>query len=139
MNQAIHMIDMLLWMVGVPNEVYGRWATLKHGEYIDVEDTACATVGFENGAMASIVATTTLKSIEKAQGFRLAVHGAKGHTLGFPSGRSLRRRSRISGRSTLRIRSTHGRRPRAANLDSRASTRTNCAISRVRSSRTASL
>jgi predicted dehydrogenase len=82
MNQAIHMIDMLLWMVGVPNEVYGRWATLKHGEYIDVEDTACATVGFENGAMASIVATTTLESIEKAQGFRLAVHGAKGHTLG---------------------------------------------------------
>ena len=82
MNQAIHMIDMLLWMVGVPNEVYGRWATLKHGEYIDVEDTACATVGFENGAMASIVATTTLESIEKAPGFRLAVHGAKGHTLG---------------------------------------------------------
>ena len=38
MNQAIHMIDMLLWMVGVPTEVYGRWATLKHGDYIDVED-----------------------------------------------------------------------------------------------------
>ena len=49
MNQAIHMIDMLLWMVGVPTEVYGRWATLKHGEYIDVEDSACAVVSFENG------------------------------------------------------------------------------------------
>jgi UDP-N-acetyl-2-amino-2-deoxyglucuronate dehydrogenase len=82
MNQAIHMIDMLLWMVGVPNEVYGRWATLKHGDYVDVEDTSCAVVGFENGAMASIVATTTLESIEKAPGFRLAVHGAKGVTLG---------------------------------------------------------
>ena len=82
MNQTIHMIDMLLWMVGVPNEVYGRWGTLKHGEYIDVEDSACAVVGFENGAMASIVATTTLESIEKAPGFRLAVHGAKGYTLG---------------------------------------------------------
>jgi UDP-N-acetyl-2-amino-2-deoxyglucuronate dehydrogenase len=82
MNQAIHMIDMLLWMVGVPNEVYGRWGTLKHDEYIDVEDTACAVVGFESGAMASIVATTTLESIEKAPGFRLAVHGAAGVTVG---------------------------------------------------------
>jgi predicted dehydrogenase len=82
MNQAIHMIDMLLWMVGVPNEVYGRWATLKHGEYIDVEDTACAVIGFENGALATLAATTTLESIEKAPGFRLAVHGAEGVTLG---------------------------------------------------------
>lgn len=82
MNQAIHMIDMLLWMVGVPNEVYGRWATLKHGDYIDVEDTSCAVVGFKNGALASIVATTTLQSLEKAPGFRLAIHGAKGVTVG---------------------------------------------------------
>jgi predicted dehydrogenase len=82
MNQAIHMIDMLLWMVGAPTEVYGRWAALKHGEYIDVEDSACATVAFDNGALASIVATTTLESIEKAPGFRLAVHGAAGRTVG---------------------------------------------------------
>ena len=61
MNQAIHMIDMLLWMVGVPNEVYGRWAALKHGDYIDVEDSACAVVSFDSGAMATIVATTTLE------------------------------------------------------------------------------
>ncbi|HLW90592.1 MAG TPA: Gfo/Idh/MocA family oxidoreductase [Roseiarcus sp.] len=82
MNQAVHMIDMLLWMVGVPTEVYGRWATLKHGEYIDVEDSACAVVGFDNGALATITATTTLESIEKAPGFRIAVHGAAGFTLG---------------------------------------------------------
>jgi len=82
MNQAIHMIDMLLWMVGEPTEVYGRWAALKHGEYIDVEDSACAVVSFENGALATITATTTLESIEKAPGFRLAVHGAAGYTLG---------------------------------------------------------
>lgn len=82
MNQAIHMIDMLLWMVGTPTEVYGRWATLKHGEYIDVEDCACAVVGFENGALATITTTTTLESVEKAPGFRLAVHGAAGYTVG---------------------------------------------------------
>jgi predicted dehydrogenase len=82
MNQAIHMIDMLLWMVGPPSEVYGSWAALKHGEYINVEDSACAVVGFENGAMATIIATTTLESVEKAPGFRLAVHGAAGFTVG---------------------------------------------------------
>jgi predicted dehydrogenase len=82
MNQAVHMIDMLLWMVGEPTEVYGRWAALKHGEYIDVEDTAGAVVSFENGALATITATTTLESVEKSPGFRLAVHGAAGHTLG---------------------------------------------------------
>jgi len=73
MNQAIHMIDMLLWMVGVPTEVYGRWATLKHGDYIDVEDSSCAVVSFDNGALATITVTTTLESIEKAPGFRIAV------------------------------------------------------------------
>jgi predicted dehydrogenase len=82
MNQAIHMIDMLLWMVGTPVEVYGRWATLKHGAYIDVEDSACAVVAFESGAIATVVATTTLESVEKAPGLRLAVHGAAGFTLG---------------------------------------------------------
>ena len=82
MNQAVHMIDMLLWMVGEPIEVYGRWATLRHGEYVDVEDCACAVVSFKNGALATITATTTLESIEKAPGFRLAVHGAAGYTLG---------------------------------------------------------
>ena len=82
MNQAVHMIDMLLWMVGVPTEVYGRWATLKHGDYIDVEDCACAVVSFESGALATITATTTLESIEKAPGFRIAVHCAAGYTVG---------------------------------------------------------
>ncbi len=82
MNQAIHMIDMLLWMVGVPTEVYGRWATLKHGDYIDVEDSSCAVVGFDNGALATITATTTQESIAKAPGFRVAVHGTAGNSVG---------------------------------------------------------
>jgi len=82
MNQAIHMIDMLLWMVGVPTEVYGRWATLKHGEYIDVEDSSCAVVSFGNGALATITVTTTQESIAQAPGFRLAVHGTAGNSVG---------------------------------------------------------
>jgi predicted dehydrogenase len=76
------MIDMLLWLVGVPREVYGRWATLKHGDYIDVEDSTCAVVTFEAGSLATITATTTLESSEKAPGFRIAVHGTAGYSIG---------------------------------------------------------
>jgi predicted dehydrogenase len=79
MNQAIHMVDMLQWMVGDALEIYGRWATLKHGDYSNVEDTTVATVSFANGALASIQALTTL---DPAYGFRLAVHGTSGATLG---------------------------------------------------------
>ncbi|PZQ90541.1 MAG: gfo/Idh/MocA family oxidoreductase [Leifsonia xyli] len=93
MNQAIHMVDMLLWMVGTPVEVYGRWNLLKHGDYIDVEDVASAVVTFESGALATIQALTTFENgmatrepspvtAHRAPGFRLAVHGTGGHTVG---------------------------------------------------------
>jgi predicted dehydrogenase len=81
-NQASHIIDLLLWMVGVPNEIYGRWATLRHGDYIDVEDSACAVVSFDSGALATITATTILESRDTAPGFRVAVHGAAGYSVG---------------------------------------------------------
>lgn len=80
MNQAIHMVDMLQWMAGDDAvEIYGRWATLRHGDYINVEDTTVATVEFANGALATIQAITTL---DPPYGFRLAVHGTSGDTLG---------------------------------------------------------
>lgn len=78
MNQTIHMIDMLQWFMGKPVEVYGRWATLKHGDYIDVEDTAIATIEFENGALATLQAST---AVEPQFGFRVTVHGTAGHTV----------------------------------------------------------
>lgn len=96
-NQAVHMIDMLLWMMGDPVEVYGRWGKLMHGDYIDVEDTAAAVVKFHNGALATIQATTTFQRAGRLSpegvnppspvdreppGFRLAVHGTSGHTVG---------------------------------------------------------
>jgi UDP-N-acetyl-2-amino-2-deoxyglucuronate dehydrogenase len=79
MNQAIHMVDMLQWMVGEPKEIYGRWATLKHGDYANVEDTTAAVVTFASGAIATIQALTTL---DPPYGFRLTVHGLNGATLG---------------------------------------------------------
>lgn len=75
MNQAVHAIDQFLWFMGEPVEVVGRHATLRHGAYIDVEDTAVATVVFENGALGVIQAASTF---QPDFGFRVAVHGNNG-------------------------------------------------------------
>lgn len=77
MNQAVHTIDLLQWFMGPAKEVFGRIATLRHGAYIDVEDTVAATVVFESGALGSIEAFTT---IEPDFGFRVAIHGDNGAT-----------------------------------------------------------
>lgn len=77
MNQAVHTIDLLQWFMGPATEVYGRIATLRHGAYIDVEDTVAATVTFASGALGVIEALTT---IEPDFGFRIAVHGDNGAT-----------------------------------------------------------
>ncbi|MCA9132588.1 MAG: Gfo/Idh/MocA family oxidoreductase [Planctomycetales bacterium] len=68
MNQAIHSVDLLLWLMGPAVEVMAHTATLAH-ERIEVEDVATATVRFANGALGTIEATTaaypgSLKKIE---------------------------------------------------------------------------
>lgn len=90
MNQAVHMVDLFQWFMnqaGPAVEVYGRIATLRHGAYIDVEDTAVATVVFQRGALGVIMAATTF---QPEFGFRVAVHGDRGAYAGvreWPEGR----------------------------------------------------
>ncbi|MCI0703548.1 MAG: Gfo/Idh/MocA family oxidoreductase [Planctomycetia bacterium] len=74
MNQAIHNVDLLLWMMGDANHVSGFTATLAH-ERIEVEDTAVAVIRFKNGALGVIQATT---SIYPGYPKTIAVHGDKG-------------------------------------------------------------
>jgi len=57
MNQSIHYIDLLQYLIGPVAEVTARCGTYTH-ERIEVEDAACAIVGFENGAHGVIEATT---------------------------------------------------------------------------------
>ena len=57
MNQGIHAIDLLLYLMGDPVEVTGCTATLAH-ERIEVEDAAVATLRFKNGALGIIEGTT---------------------------------------------------------------------------------
>ncbi|MGI8483233.1 MAG: Gfo/Idh/MocA family protein [Thermomicrobiales bacterium] len=75
MNQAVHSIDHFQWFMGRAVEVYGKYATLRHGAYIDVEDTAAATIVLENGALGTLTASSTF---QPAFGFRVAVHGDSG-------------------------------------------------------------
>jgi predicted dehydrogenase len=57
MNQGIHGIDLLQWLLGGIREVWAFTATLAH-ERIEVEDVAVAAVRFANGALGAIEGTT---------------------------------------------------------------------------------
>ncbi|MEM9587832.1 MAG: Gfo/Idh/MocA family oxidoreductase [Planctomycetota bacterium] len=70
MNQAIHSVDLLLWLMGDVAEISAMTATMTH-ERIEVEDVAVANLRFKSGALGVIEATTTaypgaLKRIEIA-------------------------------------------------------------------------
>ncbi|MFK7768233.1 MAG: Gfo/Idh/MocA family protein [Mariniblastus sp.] len=74
MNQAIHSVDLLTWLMGPVASLTANTATLAH-ERIEVEDVATASLRFENGALGVIEASTAafpgmLKKIE--------IHGSHG-------------------------------------------------------------
>jgi UDP-N-acetyl-2-amino-2-deoxyglucuronate dehydrogenase len=56
MNQAVHTVDLLLWLFGPVRRVYGKAATRLHA--IEVEDTVVAVLEFASGALGTIEATT---------------------------------------------------------------------------------
>lgn len=58
-NQAIHGLDLLLWFVGMPSEVFA-WKTNRVYQHIEVEDTAAAVLKFANGALGAFEASTAL-------------------------------------------------------------------------------
>lgn len=57
MNQAIHTVDLLQWLVGDVAKVEGRAATRSLGGVIEVEDTAEFVAEHENGARSVFYAT----------------------------------------------------------------------------------
>jgi len=58
MNQGIHAIDLLQWLVGMPKEVFAYADALAH-EGLEVEDTAVAALRFPNGALGVIEGATS--------------------------------------------------------------------------------
>lgn len=59
MNQAIHQVDLLLWVMGPVREVFAYADTLVH-DRLEVEDTLVAVLRYESGALGQIAAATSL-------------------------------------------------------------------------------
>jgi predicted dehydrogenase len=74
MNQGIHLVDLLLWLMGGEAEVVGASGGVMNRE-IEVEDCVVAALAFSGGAVGSLVATTAA-----APGFphRVEVYGTRG-------------------------------------------------------------
>ncbi|MBA4031564.1 MAG: oxidoreductase [Planctomyces sp.] len=58
MNQAIHNVDLLYWLMGDVATISGMTSTLAH-DRIEVEDVGVATLQFKNGALGVIEASTS--------------------------------------------------------------------------------
>ncbi|MFA6694182.1 MAG: Gfo/Idh/MocA family oxidoreductase, partial [Bacillota bacterium] len=73
MNQGIHGIDLIQWMMGEVHSVVARCGTLVRD--IEVEDTAVALLKYKNGAYGVIQGTT---SVYPGQDTRFELHGENG-------------------------------------------------------------
>ncbi|MGI6355295.1 MAG: Gfo/Idh/MocA family protein [Lentisphaeria bacterium] len=73
MNQAIHTIDLLIYINGAPKEVFAFSGTLTHS--IEVEDNLCAAIKYRNGSFGTVEVSTSC-----APGFprRLEFSGSAG-------------------------------------------------------------
>ncbi|MCE5323277.1 Gfo/Idh/MocA family oxidoreductase [bacterium] len=73
MNQGVHCIDLLNWIMGPIESIYAHAAPLVRN--IEVEDTAVAAVKFKNGAFGVIECTT---SVNPGLNHRMEFHGENG-------------------------------------------------------------
>jgi UDP-N-acetyl-2-amino-2-deoxyglucuronate dehydrogenase len=74
LNQRIHTIDLLVWFLGIPVEVFAWTGQLAH-EGLEVEDTAVATLRFAGDALGVLhTATSAYPGLSS----RLQIHGDKG-------------------------------------------------------------
>ena len=77
-NQSPHQLDILLWLMGEVNEVYGLWRNLNH-PYIEVDDTALAIIKFKNGGIGNIIVSNSQKPGIYG---KVQIHGSNGASVG---------------------------------------------------------
>ena len=76
-SQAIHQVDVLLYLMGAVDEVFGYWQ-LGAAHKIESEDCVCAVMRYASGATGVIQAATALWP-----GYpeRVEIHGTKGSAI----------------------------------------------------------
>ncbi len=72
-NQAIHTIDLLVWLMGGVDHLWALTGTMAHN--IEVEDLAVAALKFKNGAFGLILGST---AIYPGLPTRIEIHGVDG-------------------------------------------------------------
>ena len=77
-NQAPHQLDLLQWLMGPIDEVFGYWDNLNHPT-IEVEDTAVAVLRFKGGGAGSIVVSNSQKPGIYG---KVHIHGSNGASVG---------------------------------------------------------
>lgn len=77
-NQAPHSLDLLQWLMGDIDEVFGYWTNVNH-PYIEVEDTALALIRFKNGGIGNILVSNSQKPGLYS---KVHVHGSNGASIG---------------------------------------------------------
>lgn len=93
-NQSPHQLDLLLWMMGDIEEVFGYWSNLNH-PYIEVEDTAVAIIRFKNGGLGNILVSNSQKPGIYG---KVHIHGSNGASVGSqPEGGAMF----IAGKTTI--------------------------------------
>jgi predicted dehydrogenase len=83
-NQAIHTVDLLRWIMGPPKCLWAQMDAFAHK--IDVEDLAVAAIRFENNALGTVQGST---AIYPGLPTRLEIHGTNGTAI--VEGEKLRR------------------------------------------------
>jgi UDP-N-acetyl-2-amino-2-deoxyglucuronate dehydrogenase len=73
MNQSIHAVDLLQWILGPVESICGYAETLAHD--IEAEDTASAALRFASGALGTIQGTT---SAHRDSPLRIEIRGTEG-------------------------------------------------------------
>ena len=77
-NRAPHQLDILQWFMGPIDELFGYWGNLNHA-YIEVEDTAVATIRFRSGALGNIIVSNSQNPVLYV---KVHVHGENGASIG---------------------------------------------------------
>ncbi len=75
-NQAIHTVDLLQWLIGDVETIFAQTGRFTHE--MEGEDNVVATLRFKSGAIGVIEAST---SVQPAQSRRIEIHGEKGTIL----------------------------------------------------------